>query len=201
MSKLIALVAYYPPYLPHTTTSFPPSLDVLIHIASSQRMTTRHPSYTYPGTSPGFAESDLDEYDKPAARLAWSRTLGVIRGAFGMHADLERIWDRHTELEFAKKDNVPDNTTELVTITCTLQTDPGVCQMVVQNLNGILNWYGVGANGGVVVGSSSTPNKLILCPDLNSVDQVQVVNGSTFSVANYNAATTTFKVWIIPEPS
>ena len=49
-----------------------------IHIAGSQPMTTRHPSHTYPGTSPGFAESDLDEYDKSAARLAWSRTLGMM---------------------------------------------------------------------------------------------------------------------------
>jgi hypothetical protein len=104
MSKLVALAAYYPPYLPHTTTSFPPSLDVVIHIAGSQPMTTRHPSHTYPGTSPGFAESDLDEYDKSAARLAWSRTLGMMRRAFAMYADLEPIWDRHMELEFAQKD-------------------------------------------------------------------------------------------------
>ena len=104
MPKLIALVAYYPPYLPSTTTSFPLSLDVLIHLASTQNFGTRHPSHTYPDTSPGFAESDLDDYDKAAARLSWSRTLGVIRRAFGIYADLEAVWDRHTELEFAEKD-------------------------------------------------------------------------------------------------
>lgn len=104
MSKLVALVAYYPPYLPHTTTSFPPSLDVLIHLAASQHIHTRHPSHIYPDTTPGFAESDLAEYDKAAARLAWSRTLSVVRRAFGIYADLERVWDQHTELEFERKD-------------------------------------------------------------------------------------------------
>ena len=104
MPKLVALVAYYPPYLPSTTTSFPRSLDVLIHLASSQNFGTRYPSHTYPDTQPGFAESDLEEYDKPAARLSWSRTLGLVRRAFGLYVDLEAIWDNHTELEFAKKD-------------------------------------------------------------------------------------------------
>lgn len=102
--KLVALVAYYPPYMPSASTAFPPSLDVLIHLASSQNFGTRHPSHTYPDTSPGFAESDLDDYDKVDARLSWSRTLGVVRRAFGIYVDLEPIWDHHTELEFAKKD-------------------------------------------------------------------------------------------------
>ena len=104
MPKLVALVAYYPPYLPSTSTAFPPTLDVLIHLASAQNFGTRHPSNTYPDTVPGFAESDLDDYDKVAARLSWSRTLGVIRRAFGIYVDLEAVWDNHTELEFAKKD-------------------------------------------------------------------------------------------------
>jgi hypothetical protein len=104
MPKLVALVAYYPPYLPSTSSTFPASLDVLIHLASSQHFGTRHPSHTYPNTSPGFAESDLDDYDKTAARLSWSRTLGIIRRAFGIYVDLEAIWDHHTELEFVSKD-------------------------------------------------------------------------------------------------
>ena len=105
MPKLAALVAYYPPYLPSTSTHFPPTLDILIHLASAQNFGTRHPSHCYPATSPGFAESDLvDDYDKTAARLAWSRTLGVIRRAFGIYVDLEPIWDNHTELEFGQKD-------------------------------------------------------------------------------------------------
>lgn len=104
MPKLVALVAYYPPYMPKTNTEFPPSLLVQVHIAASQNFGTRHPSFTYPDTQSGFAEHDLEEYDKVGARLAWSRTLGLVRHAFGITVNLEAIWDNHTALEFEKKD-------------------------------------------------------------------------------------------------
>jgi len=104
MPKLVAVVAYYPPYMPRTTTSFPPTLNVQIHLASSQKFGTRHPSYRYNNTRPGFAEHDLDEFDKTGASLAWSRTLSLLRMAFDMEGpDLELIWEYHTRLEFAEK--------------------------------------------------------------------------------------------------
>lgn len=104
MPKLAAVVAYYPPYMPKTGTGFPTSLDVLIHLASAQRFGTRLPSFRYLDTKAGFAEYDLEEFDKVGATLAWSRTLGHLRKAFGMEVDLETIWDHHTMLEFAEKD-------------------------------------------------------------------------------------------------
>jgi SnoaL-like domain len=104
MPKLCALAAYYPTRLPTYSTAFPPSLSVQIHIASSQNFGTRHPSYTYPDTASGFAEHDADEYDKIASRLAWSRSLGLMRRTFGIEVDLEAIWENHTALEFAAKD-------------------------------------------------------------------------------------------------
>ncbi|KAI9653391.1 MAG: hypothetical protein M1821_007056 [Bathelium mastoideum] len=61
-------------------------------------------AYTYDGVAAGFAEHDLDEYDKVAERIAWSRSLGAVRKGFRMEADLERVWDKHTELEFKTKD-------------------------------------------------------------------------------------------------
>lgn len=105
MPKLAALVAYYPPYIPTSTTNFPPTLDVQVHLAASQKFGTRLPSFRYPDTKDGFAEHDLDEYDKTAATLAWSRTLGALRHAFGIgrDTDLEAIWDNHTRLEFETK--------------------------------------------------------------------------------------------------
>jgi len=33
-----------------------------------------YPSYKYEDVEPGFAEHDLEEYDKVAARLSWSRS-------------------------------------------------------------------------------------------------------------------------------
>ena len=104
MPKLCALVAYYPPYLPQSSTAFPSSLLVQIHLAGSQQFGSRLPSFRYPDSQPGFAEEDLEEYDKVSARLAWSRALGILRKGFGIDVDLEQIWDRHTELEFGEKD-------------------------------------------------------------------------------------------------
>ena len=104
MPKLCAIIAYYPPYMPKASTNFPPSLNVQIHLASSQKFGTRHPSYRYPDTKEGFAESDLEEYDKTASRLAWSRTLRSLRSGFGIEIDLEPIWDNHTRLEFETRD-------------------------------------------------------------------------------------------------
>lgn len=56
-----------------------------------------YPSYKYADVDPGFAEHDLEEYDKVAARLSWGRSLDAVRKAFGAEADLERIWEEHTE--------------------------------------------------------------------------------------------------------
>jgi hypothetical protein len=54
-----------------------------------------YPSYTYDDVEPGFAEQDLDEYNKTAERLAWSRSLDCIRKAFKSEVDLERVWEDH----------------------------------------------------------------------------------------------------------
>ncbi|KIX06009.1 uncharacterized protein Z518_03983 [Rhinocladiella mackenziei CBS 650.93] len=105
MPKLAAVVAYYPPHMPNTTTSFPPTLNVQIHLASSQKFGTRHPSYRYTNTHPGFAEYDLEEFDKISASLAWSRTLALLRTAFDIEGvDLEAVWENHTRFEFVEKD-------------------------------------------------------------------------------------------------
>ena len=56
------------------------------------------PSYKY--DSPvGFAEEDLEDHDPIAAELAWSRTLRVLREAFGMKVDIEKIRDEYWEGE------------------------------------------------------------------------------------------------------
>jgi predicted ester cyclase len=105
MPKLVGVVAYYPGHAPRSNTDFPLTLHVQIHLAASQKWGTRFPSYRYENTEPGFAEHDLDEFDKIGAALAWTRTLTLLRNAFGIDSpDLEAIWDNHTRLEFAEKD-------------------------------------------------------------------------------------------------
>jgi hypothetical protein len=59
------------------------------------RLDLAYPSYTYHGMEPGFAEHDLGEYDRGAARLAWTRSLQCVRAAFGVETDLEGIWEKH----------------------------------------------------------------------------------------------------------
>ncbi|KAI4156634.1 MAG: hypothetical protein LQ340_000137 [Diploschistes diacapsis] len=54
-------------------------------------------SYKYEGVEPGFAEQDLEDFDSIAEDLAWGRTLQVLRQAFGMKVDVEKIRDQHME--------------------------------------------------------------------------------------------------------
>ncbi|KAK0515341.1 hypothetical protein JMJ35_002720 [Cladonia borealis] len=102
--KLCALIAYYPTEVPAPPTGFPNHHNVLVHLASSQHLVPKCRHYIYPEVQPGFAEENLDKFDKVSTNLAWSRTLAALRKGFEMEVDLERIWENHTELEFVTKD-------------------------------------------------------------------------------------------------
>ena len=105
MSKLCTLVAYYPTELPAVAAGFPPSLTVAVHLAQSQPKAPKtYRSYRYPHAEEGFAEVDLETYDKVSAGLAWSRTLAAVRKGFEIEVDLEKVWEEHTALEFLHKD-------------------------------------------------------------------------------------------------
>ena len=99
-----ALIAYYPTAIVNPKVKFPPSLRTTTHLAASQNFAPAFPSYTYENVAPGFAERDLEEYERVPASLAWTRTLGILRAAFNIAVDLERVWEEHVELEFATKD-------------------------------------------------------------------------------------------------
>lgn len=85
---LCCIVAYYPTFMKNPKTKYPANLQVLVHLAAGQGFAPSCPSYTYGGVKPGFAEYDLDEYNKVAADLAWSRTLGSVRKGFKREVDL-----------------------------------------------------------------------------------------------------------------
>lgn len=95
MFKLATLVAYYPTVVSHKPSDYPSSLEVIVHLASSQRFSTTLRSYEYPDTQPGFAETDLETYRKISSGLAWSRTLGAVRKGLKVEVDLEKVWDEH----------------------------------------------------------------------------------------------------------
>ena len=95
MPHLNTLVAYYPSSIPSPKTKFPPHLHVVVHLAASQGFAPAFNSYVYQDVEPGFAEHDLDEFDKVAAALAWTRTLGAVRKGFKIEVNLEKIWEEH----------------------------------------------------------------------------------------------------------
>lgn len=66
-------------------------------IGTGERLNIGFPTYTYEYVQPGFAEHDLDEYDRLASELAWTRSLHVLRRGFGKDLDLEGRWEEHQE--------------------------------------------------------------------------------------------------------
>lgn len=100
MPKLCTLVAYYPHRIPSPAGGFPPSISVLAHIAGTQQMAPKFPSYSYPNAKLGFAEVNLDTYDRLSATLAWTRTLAAVRKGFGIEVDLEKVWEKHLQRGF-----------------------------------------------------------------------------------------------------
>ena len=97
MPHLCTLVAYYPSSIPSPSTKYPPGLNVVVHLCASQGFAPAFKNYIYQDVETGFAEHDLDEFDKVAAGIAWSRTLGAVRKGFKIDVDLEKIWEDHVE--------------------------------------------------------------------------------------------------------
>ena len=60
--------------------------------------------YVYPGADHAFSNSLRPSFDRFAASLAHSRTLGLLRGAIGPRFDLNALWERHAGLEFVTHD-------------------------------------------------------------------------------------------------
>ena len=61
-------------------------------------------TYLYPGVGRGFARPDSANFDKPAAGLAHSRSVALLRRTMGPHYDLEALWEKHTLYEFGTRD-------------------------------------------------------------------------------------------------
>jgi carboxymethylenebutenolidase len=59
----------------------------------------------YEGAEHGFANKiRTDVYNKPAAGMAHSRTIALLRGVMGPVYDLEHLWDMHCYHEFETRD-------------------------------------------------------------------------------------------------
>ncbi|OJJ50622.1 hypothetical protein ASPZODRAFT_56374 [Penicilliopsis zonata CBS 506.65] len=99
-------------------------------IGIGERLYLGYPAYTYESVQPGFAEHDLDEYDRLAAELAWSRSLHVLRKAFNRDLDLEKKWEEHLEGKFFSSnisETMDPYTTHVTpTVTCTPTLSGGI---------------------------------------------------------------------------
>ncbi len=60
--------------------------------------------HTYPGTRHGFNRPEGGDYDKPAATLAHSRSIALLRRTIGPDYNLEALWEAHTRFEFVTRD-------------------------------------------------------------------------------------------------
>lgn len=69
---------------------------------------TRVVVHRYPGAGHAFAREGSELYRKPAASMAYERSIALLRKCLGPEYDLSALWDRHTELEFEVRD--PDAT-------------------------------------------------------------------------------------------
>ncbi|KAI1299590.1 hypothetical protein F5Y03DRAFT_397590 [Xylaria venustula] len=64
-----------------------------------------YPCYWYEA-APGFAEGDLDEFEKVPAEVAWSRSLDAVRTAFRMDVVLEGVVEQNLQGKFFTR-NLP----------------------------------------------------------------------------------------------
>ena len=60
--------------------------------------------YVYPGARRGFAMPGRETHDAPAAGMAYTRTLALLRRVLGPHHDLSALWEAHRSCEFVSRD-------------------------------------------------------------------------------------------------
>jgi carboxymethylenebutenolidase len=80
----------------------PPAAREMIAAAFKERDDVE--SYVYPGADHAFNNPVRPSYDRFAASLAHSRTIGMLRHAIGPRFDLSALWERHADLEFKYHD-------------------------------------------------------------------------------------------------
>lgn len=61
-------------------------------------------TYVYPGCDHAFATPERENFDKPAAMMAYSRTMAMLRKVLGPVYDLNQLWEMHCYYEFGTRD-------------------------------------------------------------------------------------------------
>jgi len=102
----ISLICYYPSYIPnHSKTNYSSQLEIVAHITNSQELEEpEFKHYLYYGVEPGFAERDMEDFNRVAAGLAWSRSLGAVNKAFKRDPNLEEVGETFASLALGHED-------------------------------------------------------------------------------------------------
>jgi carboxymethylenebutenolidase len=118
--KVDAAIAYYPvgldAYLGEASAVGCP---ILFHLAENDQQVTAaqrekiraafaaHDNvefFVYRGADRGFSNRGSEAYDRISAQIARSRTIGLLRTYLGPRYDLNAMWERHGDCEFALRD-------------------------------------------------------------------------------------------------
>ncbi|MBP0590653.1 dienelactone hydrolase family protein [Paraburkholderia sp. LEh10] len=89
-------------HFPENDSYCPP--PVREQIMAALRTHSNIEQYVYPGCDHAFASPARPQYDKPAAMMAYSRTLALLRKVLGPIYDLNTLWEQHCYFEFATRD-------------------------------------------------------------------------------------------------
>jgi carboxymethylenebutenolidase len=118
--KVDAAISYYPVNLDaHLGEASSVQGPILFHFAENdQRITATQREkvraafaahdnaefFVYRDADHGFSDRSRDSYDRISAQLARSRSIGLLRTYLGPRYDLNAIWERHGDCEFALRD-------------------------------------------------------------------------------------------------
>ena len=98
--------------------------SVLARSAEALRGNPKVVSHSYPFAGSEFACEELQGYVRPAAMMAYSRSLGLLRKVLGPVIDLESLWEMHLGHEFFTKD--PDATIATMVEDCYVNHVPNM---------------------------------------------------------------------------
>jgi carboxymethylenebutenolidase len=78
----------------------------MLHLGGASRVAASDhlAVFAYPGRDGAFATLGSSAYFKPAADMAYSRTLALLRRVLGPYYDLSSLWEAHRRCEFETRD-------------------------------------------------------------------------------------------------
>ena len=90
---------------PVSTSPLELSSDSIIsHQTTENKNNGSMTNFVYADQKTRFFDSNSNNYDKPSASIAYSRTLDFLKRKIGPIYDLQKLWEQHTMFEFSDRD-------------------------------------------------------------------------------------------------